>query len=198
MEWSEPMSVEPRAGLAVVTVCGSLGSSSANRSVLDAATAVALRHGHGVVDAGSLAAVPAFDPALADAPGPEVVALRALLGAADLALIAAPEYAGGVAGLMKNALDWMVGAGSLDRRPVAVVSCGTTGGANALAQLAQTLAWHNANLVGSLGIAAPRTKIDTDGRITHDETRAAIEHWVVGAVTAAQLHWATTDRPPTI
>jgi NAD(P)H-dependent FMN reductase len=47
----------------------------------------------------------------------------------DAVLIAAPEYAGGVAGTIKNALDWIVGSGELDTKPVAGISAGTSGGA---------------------------------------------------------------------
>ena len=32
-------------------------------------------------------------------------------------LIAAPEYAGAIAGVMKNALDWIVGSGDLYGKP---------------------------------------------------------------------------------
>ena len=54
---------------------------------------------------------------------------RARLAAADAVLVAAPEYAGGVAGVVKNAFDWVVGAGSMYRKPIAVISAGTSGGA---------------------------------------------------------------------
>jgi NAD(P)H-dependent FMN reductase len=46
----------------------------------------------------------------------------------DVVLIAAPEYAGGVAGTIKNALDWIVGSGELDTKPVGLISAGTSDG----------------------------------------------------------------------
>jgi NAD(P)H-dependent FMN reductase len=37
-------------------------------------------------------------------------------------LIATPEYAGGMPGTLKNALDWLVGSGELYGKPVVIVS----------------------------------------------------------------------------
>jgi NADPH-dependent FMN reductase len=45
----------------------------------------------------------------------------------EAVLIAAPEYAGALAGTVKNALDWIVGSGELYAKPVAVMSAGATG-----------------------------------------------------------------------
>ena len=90
-------------------------------------------------------------------------------------LIAAPEYAGALAGTIKNALDWVVGSGELYAKPVAVLSAGTTGGSFARQHLIQTLTWQGAHVVADLGIAAPRTKSDADGRYTDPATVAEIE-----------------------
>ena len=89
-------------------------------------------------------------------------------------LVAAPEYAGGVAGAVKNAFDWLVGSGSMYRKPVAVISAGTTGGRYARLAMAQTLTWHGAYVVADLGITAPRTKADDEGRFTDVPTVTAI------------------------
>jgi NAD(P)H-dependent FMN reductase len=44
---------------------------------------------------------------------------------AHVVLVATPEYAGAVAGAVKNAFDWLVGSGEMYRKPVAVLSAGT-------------------------------------------------------------------------
>ena len=106
---------------------------------------------------------------------------------ADAVLVAAPEYAGGVAGVVKNAFDWVVGAGSMYRKPIGVISAGTSGGHHARQTLIQTLTWQGGWVIGELGIAAPRTKSDDAGRISDPATLTAIaalaERVLAGAST---------------
>jgi chromate reductase, NAD(P)H dehydrogenase (quinone) len=161
-------------GVRLLTVCGSLQRRSANRSVLDAAAAVAEAAGATVEAFAGLADLPAFDPDRADDPIPAVTAWRAQVGAADAVLIAAPEYAGALAGAVKNACDWLVMSGDLYRTPVAVLSAGTSGGGYARRMLAQTLTWQGAYVVAEVGIDAVRTKLDDDGHVTDGPTRDAV------------------------
>ena len=168
------MTASPAPGPRLLTVCGSLQRRSANRAVIDAATAVAVAAGAAVDAFDRLADIPAFDPDRAGEAIEAVDAWRHAVAAADAVLVAAPEYAGSVAGAVKNAFDWLVGSGELYRRPVAVLSAGTSGGAHARRMLAQTLTWQGAYVVAEVGIAAPRTKSDERGRLTDEATLAAI------------------------
>ncbi len=107
------------------------------------------------------------------------MAFRAEIGAADAVLLAAPEYAGAIAGVVKNALDWVVGSGDLYGKPVALLSAGTSGGVFARRDLVRTLSWQGAHVVASLGIEAANTKSvsDSDGarRMTNPKTLDEIE-----------------------
>ena len=158
----------------LLTVCGSLQQRSANRAALDVAATVAERLGAGVSEFTGLAELPAFNADRAPEPLVAVAAWRSRVAAAEAVVVAAPEYAGALAGAVKNAVDWLVGTGELYRKPVAVLSAGTTGGHHALRMLAQTLTWQGAYVVGQLSIAAPRTKVDPDGALTDPATLAAI------------------------
>ncbi len=168
----------------VALFCGSTGLRSANRATLDAAEAALRRLGHQPVHCASLRDIPIFEPEVADAPQP-VLSLREQFETCSAALVAVPEYGGGVAGWAKNALDWMVGSGSLYGRAVAVTSAGTTGGGHAIEQLARTLTWQGAFVVGTLGISSPRTKSDTSGRLTDAVTLHQIDTLVDRLVAAA-------------
>ena len=158
----------------LLTVCGSLGAHSANRAALDVIAATARASGAAVDDFDRLAELPAFDPDRVDEPIDAVADWRRRIAAADVVAVAAPEYAGAVAGAVKNAFDWIVGSGELYRTPVAVVSAGTSGGHHARRMLAQTLTWQGAHVVADLGIRAPRTKSDAGGPITDPATLAAL------------------------
>ena len=103
----------------------------------------------------------------------------------DAVLIAAPEYAGGLAGVVKNALDWLVGTGELYRKPVAVLTAATTGGIEARRAMVQTLSWQGAYVVGELGIVAPRTKVDDDNTLTDEAALRTVIALVDGLIRAS-------------
>jgi chromate reductase, NAD(P)H dehydrogenase (quinone) len=168
------MGGEQRPQVRLLTVCGSLQRRSANRAALEAASAVAVAAGATVDGFDRLAEVPAFDPDRNDEPIEVIDEWRQRVTAADVVLVAAPEYAGAVAGAVKNAFDWLVGSGDMYRKPVAVVSAGTSGGPNARRMMVQTLTWQGAYVVAELGIAAPRTKSDQVSRLTDENTLKAI------------------------
>ena len=133
---------------------------------------------------GGLDAIPPFRPDRVDDAPEAVVSFRAALESADGILVAAPEYAGGLAAIAKNALDWLVGSSSLYHRPIGVLSAGTTGGVYAVEQLVRTISWQGGLVVATLGIDAPRTKQDASGALTDAVTIAAIGEWA-GSVVAA-------------
>ncbi len=166
--------------------CGSLNEGSSNRAALDVVARSATRLGVSVSDLGSIAEVPAFVPTQVDEPPPIVAQLRARLEAVDAVIIAAPEYAAGVAGSTKNALDWLVGASTLYRKPVGVLSVGTTGGAFAIEHLVRTISWQGGLVLTTLGIAAPKTKVDGDGRFDDEVTLGELDRFTETLVGACQ------------
>jgi NAD(P)H-dependent FMN reductase len=102
-------------------VSGSLRRFSSNTALLEAAALVAPEL-ELTLYAG-LAQLPPFNPDLDDegAP-PPVLAWREQLRAARGVLFCVPEYAHGLPGALKNALDWVVGSGELVDKPVAILS----------------------------------------------------------------------------
>jgi NAD(P)H-dependent FMN reductase len=158
----------------LLTVCGSLQRRSANRAALDVVTEVAAAAGATLDDFDRLVEIPPFDPDRTDDPIDAIDDWRRRTRATDAVVVAAPEYAGALAGAVKNAFDWLVGSGELYRKPVAVLSAGTTGGGHARRMLAQTLTWQGAYVVAELGIASPRTKSDQHGRFTDEATSTAL------------------------
>ena len=186
-----------RAPVRLLMVSGSLQPQSSNRAALDVAAGLATGGGAAVETFDHLAELPPFDPARSDEPDEVVAGWRAQADQADAMLVAAPEYAGGLAGAVKNALDWLVATVALYRTPVAVISAGTTGGPHALVELARTLTWQGAYVVGALGIAAPRTKADEQGRFTDPATLAAIRaltEELLGAASAPGAEVAATAQ----
>jgi len=158
----------------LIAVSGSLQRRSANRAALETACAAAAKQG-AVVDAfDRLADIPAFNADREDESIDVVEEWRRRIDEADAVLVAAPEYAGGLAGAVKNAFDWLVGSATIYRKPVGIISAGTSGGEHARRGLTQTLTWQGALVIAELGITAPRTKSDETGRFTDAGTIDAI------------------------
>ena len=168
----------------LVMVCGSLGARSSNQAMLDVAAACVRDAGWQVEGFARLREIPPFDPELQDHLPPAVAEMTAMLARADLIAIAAPEYGGGVAGQTKNALDWQIGAAGVYRKPIVVMSSGTTGGEHAQRTLTQTLLWQGGWVVGHCGLSAPRTKTDAQGVIVDPATLSMIRSTVDQAMAA--------------
>ena len=127
--------------------------------------------------------LPHFD----DSPRPpvEVEKWRKALQEADALLICTPEYAFGVPGSLKNAIDWTVGSGEFVDKPTALVTA-ATGGEKAHAALLMILTALSAHVKedGALLISFVRSKMDKEGRITHVETLLQLEK-VVNALVSS-------------
>jgi NAD(P)H-dependent FMN reductase len=166
-------------------VCGSLQRDSANRRLLEAFASIAA----GRVEATwepSVGALPGFNPDLGDDVPREVLELRARVAAADAVVFSVPEYAASLPGMLKNALDWLVGSGELYEKPVAVMSTGTMGGEHVLPAMVLTLGFQGVALAGTLGVEAPRAKFAADGRLVDEHTRAQIDALVDVLVSAVR------------
>jgi chromate reductase, NAD(P)H dehydrogenase (quinone) len=95
---------------------------------------------------------------------------RSKIKEADGILICTPEYAMGVPGSLKNALDWTVSSMEFFKKPTALITASTSGekGHQSLLETLNILE-AKINDKTSLLISAPKTKIK-DGVITDKET----------------------------
>jgi NAD(P)H-dependent FMN reductase len=108
----------------VLAISGSLRRASTNTAALEALARLA-PEGVKVLVFGDLAKLPPFNPDddMEDKPKPEPIeTLRALVDASDALVIAAPEYAHGLPGALKNALDWLVASETFAGKPTALIN----------------------------------------------------------------------------
>jgi NAD(P)H-dependent FMN reductase len=126
----------------ILAVSGSLQARSSNKALLQTAHRVA-PPGVELVDSVSVGDIAPFNPDVdRDGGTPAAVAeFRGQVKAADGVLIASPEYAHSLPGILKNALDWLVGTGELYEKPVAVLCASPrpTGGVYGREALERTL-----------------------------------------------------------
>ena len=111
--------------------------------------------------------LPHFNPDLDNDSSPEnVVEFRGLLKKADGILICTPEYAMGVPGTLKNALDWTVSSAEFYRKPVALITASSQG-YKGHASLMETLNIMGSNIAAETQLIIPfiKTKINEKGTI---------------------------------
>ena len=138
----------------ILAISGSLRAVSSNTAVLRAAARLAPDGVEiGLFD--GLAGLPFFNPDLDGDTVPDTVAaFRRLVGEADGLLISSPEYARGVAGVLKNALDWLVASFEFPSKPVALINTSPRA-THAQAALMLTLETMSAHLVTDAFVTLP-------------------------------------------
>ena len=158
--------------MSVLALCGSLRAASMNRTLLEACARVAPPLRFEIF--GGLGALPLFNPdSEADLPA-AVRALHAAVERADALLIASPEYAHGVTGVLKNALDWLVSFPPFVDKRVAIFNASPRS-VHAEASLRETLTTMSARLVAGACLALPlRSTGITEQGILDSEHAAAI------------------------
>ena len=152
----------------VLAISGSLRGASSNSALVNAAAMLAPDGVELSVFSG-LGSIPPFNPDLdTNDPPPAVLELRVALGAADAILISSPEYAHGVSGVLKNALDWLVGSSELIGKPIALINASSRA-THAHASLQETLTTMSGRVIAdaSIMIALDGRALSADG-IAHD------------------------------
>lgn len=155
----------------VLAICGSTRAASANLHLIHAIAGIAEHHFSVHVFDG-LADLPHFNPDIQEVPY-AVCRFKKQVREADGVLICTPEYAMGVPGTLKNALDWTVSGMEFSGRPVALVTASSLGH-KAHASLVDTLNVIEAKMAREtqLLISFVRAKISADGQITDQATFA--------------------------
>jgi len=156
-----------KQAIQIIAISGSLRPGSANADILRIVGGMA---GSNVVYTiyEGIGELPHFNPALDNDDSAETFnQFRTAINNADGVIICTPEYAFGVPGVLKNALDWTVFSGSFDKKPVAVITASSLGD-KAHASLLLTFKALGANIPdgGTVLIPYVRTKVNNRGEIT--------------------------------
>jgi NAD(P)H-dependent FMN reductase len=172
----------------LLAISGSLRRRSTSSAALRTAAAAA-PPGVQVDVYGGLRELPHFDPDLEAEPPTTVISFHEALDNSAGVLLCVPEYAHGIPGSFKNALDWTVGRGSLSRKPVTVIKTSAPGrGAYARAALERVLFALDADVTfAAVPVAAPR-----DGLDELNDSEAATQ---LRAVVAELADRAASQKP---
>jgi len=179
----------------ILAISGSLRAASHNSTLLRAVARLAPTD-ISVVFYRGLGDLPLFNPDIEAADPPPVANFRMQILSADALLIASPEYAHGVTGAMKNALDWMVGCEAFVHKPVALLNASPRA-VHAQASLRETIAVMSAHIVEAASITGPilGSSLSEDEIVIHPDISASLLAALVAlraAVVAAQTQAAAT------
>ncbi len=157
----------------ILAISGSLRSNSSNTALVRAIAKI-IPDDVDYTMYEDMGNIPLFDES--NIPPASVSKLRKLLASVDGILICSPEYAFGISGVLKNAIDWMVSSGEFFDKPVAVIT-GAVNGEKAHDSLLLILEALSAKVVkgGTLIIPFVRNKLDKNGEITDTSTLLAVK-----------------------
>jgi chromate reductase, NAD(P)H dehydrogenase (quinone) len=158
-------------------ISGSLRKQSSNTTLLRAAQQLTPR-GVELILYKDLGALPHFNPDVEESTLPlSVNKLRHHIKKADGLIIATPEYAHGVPGSLKNALDWLVGGSEFLDKPVMLLNASSRS-TYAQASLIETIkimaGYHVSE--ASVTIDLMGKQLDEAGIIANSEMSAALQN----------------------
>jgi chromate reductase, NAD(P)H dehydrogenase (quinone) len=158
----------------ILAICGSTRQNSINLELLHIINDL-FKEQIDVKIFTQIADLPHFNPDLDNENPPiNILEFRDLLRKSDAILICTPEYAMGVPGTLKNALDWTVSSMEFSHKPTALITASSLGEKGHPALL-ETLKVIESDIDEStqLLISVPRTKIK-EGIITDAKTHEEI------------------------
>lgn len=174
--------------LTILAVSGSLRSKSSNTAVLYAAKKLA----PGEINIklySELGDLPHFNPDLDRDILPNlVVSLRKQIAASDGIIISSPEYAHGVPGSLKNALDWLVSSVEFPDKPVALINTSPRA-TIALASLTEILNTMSAQIIkpANITLDIAGRGLDTEGIVADPELSASLKKAIAIFVRAISI-----------
>jgi NAD(P)H-dependent FMN reductase len=136
--------------------------------------------------------IPLFNPDLESSPPAPVLRLRREIDCADALLLASPEYAHGISGVMKNALDWLVSFEGTVNKPIALINTSPRAhhAYDALREVLRTMSTH---LIEDASLSIPLLGKHN----TYDSMRSdpAVCNFVQRVLSAIATHLDGTGPP---
>lgn len=145
--------------LSFLALSGSLRRESYNTAALQALQVLAPKQIE--VKLGSIDGLPLYNPDLEDENIAAVNELKSNLRKSDGLIIASPEYAHGISGPLKNALDWLVSGSEFPFKPIMLINTSPRAH-HALAALREVLSTMSGILVDRSFVSIPLLGSDLD------------------------------------
>jgi len=155
----------------IIAISGSTRENSTNLNFIKA-IAILTESFFEIIPSNKISQLPHFNPDNDNQKvSKEVVDFRKQLADADGILICTPEYAMGVPGTLKNAIDWTVSSSSFSHKPTVLITASLSG-EKGHASLLETLKVIEAMITEDTQLVIPfaKTKINESSTITDEKT----------------------------
>lgn len=169
----------------ILAISGSLRKVSSNTALLHAAIALSPKNVEMKLYDG-LGDLPHFNPDLEPTP-PLVTDLRKQLGWSDGLVISSPEYAHGISGVLKNALDWLVSGEEFVGKPIALFNASPRA-IHAQASLTEIVTTMAGRIVpeASITVSLLGKNLDATGIVDDTEISSELQAAIVAFATAIE------------
>ncbi|MEH6910249.1 MAG: NADPH-dependent FMN reductase [Oceanicoccus sp.] len=160
--------------LKLLALSGSLRATSYNAASIAAIKAIAASHIELAV--GDIGRLPLFNPDRENDEIPALDDLKIALNKSDGLIIASPEYAHGISGPLKNALDWLVSDVGFPHKPVMLINTSPRA-FHAQEALKEVLTTMSANIIDGSCVTIPLLgrDIDHSGIVADRELSATLK-----------------------
>lgn len=158
----------------LLALSGSLRKASYNTAALEALKQMAPEHIDIVI--GNIGELPLFNPEREDESIPALENLKSALAEASGLIIASPEYAHGISGPMKNALDWLVSGDEFPHKPIMLINTSPRA-SHAQESLREVLITMSGIIIESACVTLPLlgSGLDKNGIIANAELSHALQ-----------------------
>ena len=160
----------------VIAISGSTRQNSTNHGLIKAITALSKDELDIFVYEG-ISTLPQFNPDNDNENvAAEVADFRQQLNNADGVIICTPEYAHGVPGTLKNAIDWTISTSQFPHKPTMLITTSTDGrfGHQALLETLKAIEAKNIDNL-QIVIRFAKTKISNENQIIDEKTLAQVK-----------------------
>ncbi len=152
--------------LKIFALSGSLRKDSYNSAALKTLELIAPIDVNIVV--GDIGNLPLFNPDLEGKKISSLELMKSQLGESSGLILATPEYAHGISGPLKNALDWLVSSSEFPGMPVMLINTSPRA-FHAQSHLREILITMSANIVENAYVSIPLlgSRLDSNGIVSH-------------------------------
>ncbi|MEP2653950.1 MAG: NADPH-dependent FMN reductase [Paraglaciecola sp.] len=154
--------------LQILAISGSLRKASYNSAAINALKILAPSDVEIVI--GEIGDLPLFNPDRESEHIPPLLKLKNALDKSSGLILATPEYAHGISGPLKNALDWLVSGKEFPYKPIMLINTSPRA-SHAQASLKEVLITMSGNLIENAHVSVPllSSKLDSGGIIKSEK-----------------------------